>query len=75
MEGGEKLELRRLIITNAGQELMARVLASTTAIEFTKIAVSNKACTDADILPLTTLESVKQENTNITVAWKGNAAM
>lgn len=69
------MELRRLVITNVGQELMARVLAGKTAIEFTKIAVSNKLYTDADILPLTTLEQIKQENTNITVAWKGNKAM
>lgn len=69
------MELRRLIITNKGQELMARVLSGATAIEFVKIAVSNKAYTDGDILPLLTLESIKQETTNLTVSWKGNAAM
>lgn len=69
------MELRRLIITNAGQELMARVLSGDTIIEFTKIAVSNKPYTDAEILPLVTLAQIKQENRNITVDWKGNAAM
>lgn len=69
------MELRRLVVTNAGQELMARELAGETDITFTKIAVSNKAYADADILPLTTLEQIKQENTNITVAWKGDRAI
>lgn len=69
------MELRRLIVTNKGQELMARVLSGNTTITFTKIAVSPHPYEDGEILGLTELEEIKQESTSLSSAWKGDSAI
>ena len=53
-------EFNKLTITNKGQALMAKLIAGTTTIEFTKIATSTNVYTETQILALTTLANVKQ---------------
>lgn len=53
-------EFRQLIITNKGQALMAKMIAGTGNVHFTKIATSSNTYTDAQILALTSLGNVKQ---------------
>lgn len=53
-------EFNKLTITNKGQALMAKLIAGTTTVEFTKIATSTNVYTETQILALTTLANVKQ---------------
>jgi len=53
-------EFKQLIITNKGQALMAKMLAGTGNIQFTKISVSDTTYTDAQLPGLTSLSGVKQ---------------
>ena len=53
-------EFNKLVITNKGQSLMAKLIAGTTSIEFTKIGVSTNIYTESQILALTSLANVKQ---------------
>lgn len=53
-------EFNKLIITNKGQALMAKLIAGTTTVEFTKIRTSTNVYTNAQILALTALANVKQ---------------
>lgn len=53
-------EFNKLVITNKGQSLMAKLIAGTTSIGFTKIAVSTNIYTESQILALTSLSNVKQ---------------
>lgn len=53
-------EFNKLIITNKGQALMAKLIAGTTTVEFTKIRTSTNVYTNAQILTLTALANVKQ---------------
>ena len=39
-------EFNKLVITNKGQSLMAKLIAGTTSIEFTKIGVSTNIYTE-----------------------------
>lgn len=53
-------EFNKLIITNKGQALMAKLIAGTTTVEFTKIRTSTNVYTNTQILTLTALTNVKQ---------------
>lgn len=53
-------EFKKLVITNKGQELMSKLIAGSTNIEFTKMSTSTNIYTDAQILALTSLANVKQ---------------
>lgn len=53
-------EFNKLVITNKGQSLMAKLIAGTTSIEFTKIGVSTNIYSESQILALTSLSNVKQ---------------
>lgn len=57
-------EFNKLVITNKGQSLMAKLIAGKTTVEFTKIGVSTNIYTESQILGLTNLANVKQ-NANI----------
>lgn len=53
-------EFNKLIITNKGQALMAKLIAGTTTVKFTKIRTSTNVYTNTQILTLTALANVKQ---------------
>lgn len=53
-------EFKQLIITQKGQALMAKMIAGTGNVQFTKINVSDATYTDAQLPTLTTLTGVKQ---------------
>ena len=53
-------EFKQLIITNKGQALMAKMLAGTGNVQFTKISISDTTYTDAQLQALTALTSIKQ---------------
>lgn len=57
-------EFNKLVITNKGQSLMAKLIAGKTTVEFTKIGISTSIYTESQILGLTSLANVKQ-NANI----------
>jgi len=54
-------EFRQLIITNKGQALMAKLIAGTAHVEFTKVASSSTTYTDAQIPTTTSLSNIKQQ--------------
>lgn len=54
-------EFRQLIITNKGQALMAKLIAGTANVTFTKVAASSTTYTDAQIPGLTGLSNIKQQ--------------
>lgn len=53
-------EFSKLVITNKGQALLAKMIAGSGNIEFTKISASSTAYTDAQLEGLTSLSNVKQ---------------
>ncbi len=53
-------EFSKLVITNKGQALLAKMIAGKGNIEFTKISASSTAYTDAQLEGLTSLSNVKQ---------------
>jgi hypothetical protein len=53
-------EFKQLIITDRGQALMAKMLAGTGNVLFTKISVSDTTYTDGQLPGLTSLSGVKQ---------------
>lgn len=53
-------EFKQLIVTDRGQALMAKMLAGTGNVQFTKISVSDTTYTDAQLPALTALSGVKQ---------------
>lgn len=53
-------EFKQLIITDRGQALMAKMLAGTGNVQFTKISVSDTTYTDGQLPGLTALSSIKQ---------------
>ncbi len=53
-------EFSALVITEKGQSLLAKIIAGSTGIEFTKIASSNKAYEPDQLVGLTELEDVRQ---------------
>lgn len=53
-------EFSKLVITNKGQALLAKMMAGSGNIEFTKISASNTQYTDAQLEGLVSLSNVKQ---------------
>lgn len=53
-------EFSKLVITNKGQALLAKMIAGSGNIEFTKISTSSTAYTDAQLEGLASLSNVKQ---------------
>ncbi len=53
-------EFSKLVITNKGQALLAKMIAGSGNIEFTKVSASSTAYTDAQLEGLTSLSTVKQ---------------
>lgn len=53
-------EFSKLVITNKGQALLAKMIAGSGNIEFTKVSASSTAYTDAQLEGLTSLSDVKQ---------------
>lgn len=53
-------EFSKLVITNKGQALLAKMIAGSGNIEFTKVSASSTAYTDAQLERLTSLSNVKQ---------------
>lgn len=54
-------EFRQLIITNKGQALMAKLIAGTANVTFTKVAASSTTYSDAQIPALTGMSNIKQQ--------------
>ena len=54
-------EFRQLIITNKGQALMAKLIAGTANVTFTKVAASSTTYSDSQIPGLTGLSNIKQQ--------------
>lgn len=53
-------EFRKMVVTDKGQALIAKMLSSSGRIEFTKISVSDATYTDEQIITMTSVEGVKQ---------------
>lgn len=53
-------EFKKIVITKKGQALMAKMLAGTGNVAFTKVSVSDATYTDAQLEALTALTGVKQ---------------
>lgn len=53
-------EFSKLVITDKGQALIAKMIAGTGNIEFTKIAASSHTYTEGQLQALTALADVKQ---------------
>lgn len=68
-------EFKQLIITDKGQALMAKMLAGTGNVQFTKISVSDTTYTDAQLQALTALSSVKQTTLVSKVTRTNNVAV
>lgn len=54
-------EFRQLIITNKGQALMAKLIAGTANVTFTKVTASSTTYSDSQIPGLTGLSNIKQQ--------------
>lgn len=54
-------DFRQLIITNKGQALMAKLIAGTASVNFTKVSASSTVYSDAQIPALTGLSNIKQQ--------------
>ena len=68
-------EFNKLVITNKGQSLMAKLIAGSTGVSFTKISTSTNVYTDAQILALTSLANVKQTTTISKITRINNVAV
>lgn len=53
-------EFSKLVITNKGQALLAKMIVGEGSVEFTKVSASSTAYTDAQLEGLTSLSNVKQ---------------
>lgn len=53
-------EFSKLVITNKGQALLAKMIAGEGSVEFTKVSASSTAYTDAQLERLISLSNVKQ---------------
>lgn len=53
-------EFSKLVITNKGQALLAKMIAGEGSVEFTKVSASSTAYTDAQLEGLISLSNVKQ---------------
>lgn len=68
-------EFKQLIITDRGQALMAKMLAGTGNVQFTKISVSDTTYTDGQLPGLTALSSIKQSTLISKVLRTNNVAV
>lgn len=68
-------EFNKLIITNKGQALMAKLIAGTAIVEFTKIKTSTNVYTQAQIPALTNLANIKQTTNVSRVVRTNNVAV
>lgn len=68
-------EFKQLIITDRGQALMAKMLAGTGNIKFTKISVSDTTYNDSQLPGLTALSGVKQSTLISKVIRTNNVAV
>lgn len=68
-------EFNKLVITNKGQSLMAKLIAGSTGVSFTKISTSTNVYTDAQILALTSLANVQQTTTISKITRINNVAV
>ena len=53
-------EFKKIVITKKGQALMAKMMAGTGNIAFTKVSISDTTYTDAQLESLTSLTGIKQ---------------
>lgn len=53
-------EFRKMILTNKGQNLIAKLINGSSGVRFTRLALSSTAYTDAQIPTLTSITGVKQ---------------
>lgn len=53
-------EFKKVVITNKGQALMAKLMSGVGTVEFTKMAVSSTVYSDAQLVGLTSLTGIKQ---------------
>lgn len=53
-------EFKKVVITNKGQALMAKLMSGVGTVEFTKMAVSSTTYADAQLVGLTSLTGIKQ---------------
>ncbi|WP_392462388.1 phage tail protein [Streptococcus parasuis] len=68
-------EFKKLIITTKGQTLMAKMIAGTGNVKFTKIAISDTTYTDGQLEALTALSGVKQTTLISKVVRTNNVAI
>lgn len=68
-------EFKKLVITTKGQALMAKMIAGTGSVDFTKICVSDTTYTDAQLEALTALSSIKQTTLVSKVTRTNNVAI
>lgn len=68
-------EFKQLIITDRGQALMAKMLAGSGNVKFTKISVSDTTYIDSQLTGLTALSSIKQSTLISKVIRTNNAAI
>ena len=68
-------EFRTMVITNKGQALIAKMLAGTGNIEFTKISLSETTYSDSQILGLTSISGVKQSTSVSKITKTSEAAI
>lgn len=68
-------EFSKLIITNYGQELLAKMIAGTGNIDFTKISSSSTVYTESQLAALTALSNIKQTSLVSKVTRTNNVAI
>ena len=68
-------EFSKLVITKAGQALLAKMIAGTGSITFTKIAASSTAYTLAQLEALTAITNIKQTSLISKVVRTNNVAI
>ncbi|MGX7196720.1 phage tail-collar fiber domain-containing protein [Enterococcus olivae] len=73
------MEFKKSVITNKGRELMAKLLSGRTVATFTRLVVSSRVYTDAELPGLTSIADIKQTatvqakpNTGSTVSVEGS---
>lgn len=68
-------EYSKLVITNYGQELLAKMIAGSGNIDFTKISASSTTYTEAQLASLTSLSNIKQTSLISKVTRTNNVAI
>ena len=68
-------EYSKLVITNYGQELLAKMIAGSGNIDFTKVSASSTTYTEAQLASLTSLSNIKQTSLISKVTRTNNVAI